>query len=236
MTDDPIKCMSAQRFLKSLKPSTVGAIILDPPSALGVGESEDETPMDEMLGILTPMAETVERMLLPGGASIFIGDPVPVSAWEMATSWAGMRLSAEMIVLWDTGISRSQANSLSTTIRWHTKAGLRTLRRPRPVVISSNIILAKRPEFRSPRQRPVELFNFLISLLTEPNDLVADLFCGNGSSMVSAKMCGRRFTGCDLDPRKILEANRRLRQIELEESDLKPLYLWSHNKLELIGS
>ena len=41
-------------------------------------------------------------------------------------------------------------------------------------------------------------------------DVVADFFCGSGTSMVAAKELGRQYIGCDINPRAVEIANEGL--------------------------
>ena len=50
-----------------------------------------------------------------------------------------------------------------------------------------------------PTQKPIKLLKRLIEIFTDPGDLVADLTCGSGSTLVAAHMCGRRAVGFECD-------------------------------------
>ena len=41
-------------------------------------------------------------------------------------------------------------------------------------------------------------------------DVIADFFCGSGTSMVVAKELGRQYIGCDINPRAVEITNKRL--------------------------
>ncbi|TXH53887.1 MAG: site-specific DNA-methyltransferase [Desulfurellales bacterium] len=51
---------------------------------------------------------------------------------------------------------------------------------------------------------------WLIRLCTDPGALILDCFAGSGTTAVSAYQAGRRFIGCELDPKYFEEAQRRL--------------------------
>jgi site-specific DNA-methyltransferase (adenine-specific) len=51
-----------------------------------------------------------------------------------------------------------------------------------------------------PTPKPVELMSHLISLHTDPGNLVLDPFCGQGSTLIAARRLGRRFIGVDIMP------------------------------------
>lgn len=63
-----------------------------------------------------------------------------------------------------------------------------------------------------PTEKPVELAITLIDASTEPGELICDPFCGSGSNGVAAALIDREFLLCDLDPKAIEYAQRRLHE------------------------
>jgi len=61
-----------------------------------------------------------------------------------------------------------------------------------------------------PTQKPLALLERIIRASTRPGDLVADFFCGSGTTLVAAQRLGRRWLGCDISPAAIRLAKRRL--------------------------
>jgi len=61
-----------------------------------------------------------------------------------------------------------------------------------------------------PTQKPVALLEMLIKALCPAGGAVADLCCGSGTALVAAENLGRRWTGCDINPRAVELARRRL--------------------------
>jgi len=49
-----------------------------------------------------------------------------------------------------------------------------------------------------PTQKPEALFERIIKASSNPGDLVADFFCGSGTTLAVAEKLGRRWIGCDL--------------------------------------
>lgn len=64
-----------------------------------------------------------------------------------------------------------------------------------------------------PCQFPVALVQRLVKALTAPGDFVVDPYAGSGSSGVAAIMEGRKFMGCDVDPRYVKIARERIRKL-----------------------
>ena len=61
-----------------------------------------------------------------------------------------------------------------------------------------------------PTQKPLKLLNRFIRVFSNPGDLVADFFCGCGTSVVSAHRLGRKWIGCDISSKAIEIAQKRL--------------------------
>lgn len=59
-------------------------------------------------------------------------------------------------------------------------------------------------------EQPVTEAKYLIERLTDPGDLVVDATCGSGSSLVAAKLAGRRWLGIDSDESAVAMARCRL--------------------------
>lgn len=53
---------------------------------------------------------------------------------------------------------------------------------------------------KHPAQKPVKLLSHIIKIASNPNDIVFDPFMGVGSTGVAAKICERKFIGCEIDP------------------------------------
>ena len=60
-------------------------------------------------------------------------------------------------------------------------------------------------------QKPKALLERIIKSSSNEGDIVADFFCGSGTSMVVAKELGRQYIGCDINPRAVEITNERLK-------------------------
>lgn len=59
-------------------------------------------------------------------------------------------------------------------------------------------------------QKPKALLERIIKASSNEGDIVADFFCGSGTSLVVAKELNRNYIGCDINPRAIEMTNQRL--------------------------
>lgn len=62
-------------------------------------------------------------------------------------------------------------------------------------------------------QKPKKILERIIRSSSNKGDIVADFFCGSGTSLVVAKELDRKFIGCDINPRAIEITNERLNNI-----------------------
>ncbi len=63
-------------------------------------------------------------------------------------------------------------------------------------------------------QKKEDLLKIFIKASSNPDDLVADFFCGSGTTLVVAEKLGRRWIGCDLSRYAIHITRKRLLDIE----------------------
>lgn len=237
-------------LLKSMDKGSVGLVCTDPPFFVNVGRAEDwsqkrgmgtdpwseVSSVEEAIGWTVPHAEQIHRVLQPGGSAVIMGGSQSLAAWEVANARVGLQWMAEMSVLWNTGKPRARNfGSLSTSIRWYVKPGARhSFNSGEARSIYSNVIVAKKVPLDKrvhAAQKPVELTNFLISLLSNPHDLIVDPFAGAGSTAVSAAICGRRWVAGDQDEKWAHIIEERVANADEEADNCNPLYLWLNNKL-----
>lgn len=231
--NEQVLCCDVVELLESIRAKSVHMVVLHPPDNFGVVNGDNESTLEEMITALQPIAEQVNRVLVNGGASVMVSNPLLMSAWEIAITWAGLRLANELVVLWDVHRKRFEcgACSLASIIRWHVNPGLR---RSSNIALNmnSNVIVCSRvdPLNRySPSQLPVELGNYLVSLLTHEGDLVVDPMCGTGTFLVASELCNRQWLGGDIDSGQCRIAVERTGYVD--DQELNPLYLWSRGRL-----
>lgn len=74
-----------------------------------------------------------------------------------------------------------------------------------------------------PTQKPVELLERIIKISTNEGDTVLDPFCGSGTTLVAAKLLGRKFIGIDMNSAAIELSKKRLENPIKSESHLLKL-------------
>ncbi|MBN1825155.1 MAG: site-specific DNA-methyltransferase [Candidatus Eisenbacteria bacterium] len=93
-----------------------------------------------------------------------------------------------------------------------------------------------------PTQKPEALLERMILASTNPGDLVADLFCGSGTTAATAERLGRRWIACDRSPaairvtRKRLLAADRVPPFRLLDLDGADRALWTLERFGANGS
>ena len=66
-------------------------------------------------------------------------------------------------------------------------------------------------------QKPKELIERIIKASSKENDIVADFFCGSGTTCVVAKELGRFYIGCDISEKAVEISRKRLSEIQLQD-------------------
>jgi site-specific DNA-methyltransferase (adenine-specific) len=61
-----------------------------------------------------------------------------------------------------------------------------------------------------PSQKPEALLERIVTASSNPGDVVADFFCGSGTTLAVAERLGRRWIGCDAEPEAVEIATARL--------------------------
>ena len=64
-------------------------------------------------------------------------------------------------------------------------------------------------------QKPLALLDRIIKTSSNKGDLVADFFCGSGTTLHSAYNNNRQYIGCDINKNAVKIANKRLTQLTL---------------------
>jgi len=72
-----------------------------------------------------------------------------------------------------------------------------------------------------PTQKPEKLLERIIKASSNEGDIVADFFCGCGTTLAVAERLGRRWIGCDVYPKACQLMRRRISKLIKEDRDIK---------------
>jgi len=71
-----------------------------------------------------------------------------------------------------------------------------------------------------PTQKHHELLERIIKLGSNENDLIADFFCGSGTTLLAAEKLKRKWIGCDISEYSIYLSQKRINKIHESKQDL----------------
>ena len=83
-------------------------------------------------------------------------------------------------------------------------------------------------------QKPLSVAERIIGAASDPGDIVADVFCGSGTTLVAAEQLGRRWIGCDLGRFAIHTTRKRLLNIpDCRPFDIKNLGAYERQRWQV---
>ena len=62
-----------------------------------------------------------------------------------------------------------------------------------------------------PTQKPLELMELFVQAFTDPGEVVADFFCGSGTTVLAAARLGRKWLACEISEEAIRITRERMR-------------------------
>jgi len=87
-----------------------------------------------------------------------------------------------------------------------------------------------------PTQKPEALLNRIISASSNENDIIADFFCGSGTTLAAAEKLGRKWIGADLSKFAIHTTRKRMievqRQLKKEHKNYRAFEILNLGKYE----
>ncbi|MFX0028264.1 MAG: DNA methyltransferase [Candidatus Hermodarchaeota archaeon] len=90
-----------------------------------------------------------------------------------------------------------------------------------------------------PTQKHHKLLERIIKLGSNEGDLIADFFCGSGTSLLAAEKLNRRWIGCDISEYSIYLSRNRILNYQSETQSHYPFEMYTHmnkDKVEVIES
>jgi DNA modification methylase len=164
---------------------------------------EKSNPSGHLNANLYPLR--AHEFILIFGASDALYSPQMVPLSEPATIWRNGRL----------GSSSSYGSQKPTEARTTNE------RHPRSVLRFATVGTTD-PERAHPTQKPLDLFQWLTLTYTNPGDVILDPFAGSGTTLLAAKLTGRKSIGVEKELPYCEIIKRRLQQECLQFDEAHP--------------
>lgn len=196
--------------MKQLPNKSVDAVITDPPYGIGrdkgfggfggfgipiartryVGEWDNQRPdkavFDDML--------RVGVIALIFGGNYFL-DLLPVgNHWVVWDKKQTMPTFGDCELVW-TNVKRN-------SVKWITREW--------------NGLLGKEESRQHATQKPVKIMKWLVEQYTDPGYTIFDPFMGSGTTGVACVQLGRKFIGCEIEPKYFDIAVKRIKEAQLQ--------------------
>lgn len=194
--------------LPRLPEAGIDFILTDPPYLVDYHDRQGRSVTnDSGEEWLKPAFAAAFRVLKPGGFCVsFYGWP-KVDAFMQAWRAAGFRPVGHLVWVKNytsrAGFVDGRHEVAFLLLKGHASKPAMPLPEVLPWFNSGNAL--------HPTQKPVPSLKPLIESFTRRGDVALDPFCGSGSTLLAAKISGRRFVGVELDAEFCRRAQRRLR-------------------------
>ena len=218
--------------LKEVESESVRLVLTDPPyliAHIGPGGKKYEhfdTTESFTLSDLQSFVKEWYRVLTPGGTLICWFDVFKFEALKQMCEDAGFG-GRFRVITWmkDTG---NHLEVKKTYMGW-TEWGLVVSKPPAAQIVFNNEdetgkCIPHRGYFESrtprgkvrfhPTQKPVDMFEELVSLHTNPGDTVLDSFTGSGATPMACLLTGRNFIGAELNKEYFDKTRERLNKAD----------------------
>lgn len=198
---------------------SVDMVLTDPPYGIGYssrrrkdGSFARPIANDESLSAVARSAHHLHRILKPDSALYLFASPRKQDAVAFILERAGFRIKNRII--WDKGIHTAGdcrgAFGYRYEVLFFAAKGRPLIRGKRhPDVWRFPRVASQRMAHQN--EKPVPLLVQAVESFTDPGALVLDPFMGSGSCGEACALTGRRFVGCEIDPRYFGPAVERLR-------------------------
>jgi len=193
--------------LAQLPACSIDFVLTDPPYLANYRDRTGRSlANDSSDGWLAPAFAEIYRVLKPGCFCVsFYGWP---KADQFFAAWraAGLRPAGHLV--W----AKRYASSQRFLGYCHEQAYLLAKGNPpRPAKPLRDVLEWRYTGNRlHPTQKPVRALKPVIEAFTRRGDTVLDPFCGSGSSLLAAKILGRRYIGIELEDQHCATARGRL--------------------------
>lgn len=198
---------------------SVDMVLTDPPYGIGYssrrrkdGSFARPIANDESLSVVARSARHLHRILKPDSALYLFASPRKQDAVAVILERAGFRIKNRII--WDKGIHTAGdcrgAFGYRYEVLFFAAKGRPLIRGKRhPDVWRFPRVASHRMAHQN--EKPVPLLVQAVESFTDLGALVLDPFMGSGSTGEACALAGRRFVGCEINPRYFGPAVERLR-------------------------
>lgn len=206
----------AADVLREVEPAA--AVITDPP--YGVGYVTNYRKVMDTPAMLANDAEAplwcvpmMAGAVRDGGALYLCTSLGVMAEWGAALALAG--LTPKTPIIWDKGnwtagdLEGDFGNQVEIVLFAH--KGRHKLRAGRRANLWS---VPRPPSGDHPTPKPVGLMSGMVESSTDRGDVVLDPFIGSGTTGVAAVRIGRRFVGCEIEPKYFDIACRRIEEAQ----------------------
>ena len=198
-----------QAVLPQLPEGSVDFILTDPPYLVGYHDREGRSIAgDALASWLNPSFAEAFRVLKPGGFCVSFYGWNKVDLFFAAWKAAGF----------------SPAGHLVWVKSYSSSGGLLAYQHEQAYLLAKGGRVGPCPRYQlpdvldwqytgnrlHPTQKPVRSLKPVIEAFTMPGDIVLDPFCGSGSTLLAAKILGRRYIGIEIDAQHAKSAQARL--------------------------
>ncbi len=208
-----IICGDCVEVMAGFPAESIECIVTDPPygvqykDRLGRSVHNDDNT-DWLLPSFTQMYRVLER---DGFCVSFYG-------WSrMGEFWKAWKASGFRVVGHLT-FPKRYASCTRILKYQHENAFLLAKGNPKPHAIIGDVVdWMSAGNGLHPTQKPLGVLAPLVKAFSKPGGIVLDPFCGSGSSLMAAKLLGRRYVGMELDDGHYRTAVQRLAQPSMNE-------------------
>jgi adenine-specific DNA-methyltransferase len=193
--------------LADLPANSIDLVLTDPPYLVNFHDRSGRSISGDDNGRwLKPAFRQIYRVLKPGRFCVSFYGWNKVDEFFAAWKAAGFRPSGHLV--WP----KNYASSRGMLAYQHEQAYLLAKGNPaRPARPLPDVLEWRYTGNRlHPTQKPVPALKPVIEAFTRRGDTVLDPFCGSGSTLLAAKILGRRYIGIELEREYCAAAQRRL--------------------------
>jgi len=207
----------AVALLKRLESNSIPLIVADPPYGIGYhsnhykGKNPHAPVANDWNFQVAGFVQECERVLIEGGALYLFSRWDVYPLWLPAITTSGLTLKTKIVWVknnWSAGDLKGCFGNQYEEILFLVKSQHRLRGKRWPNVWNFKRIPPN--QMLCPTQKPVPLLRRAISASSDEGDLIVDPFAGSGSTGEAAQRENRRYLLCDIDPKMVTIARKRL--------------------------